>query len=70
LDLLPALCWIAAIILHGGAPSFSGYERHRYGLETHAMLLAVSDIVPWPIVFGTVIAAIVMLISAAMKRKK
>ena len=34
------------------------------------MLLAITDLIPWPIVFGMVIAAVVMLISAAMKRKK
>jgi hypothetical protein len=34
------------------------------------MVVALSDLIPWPIVFGTAIAAVVMLISAAIKRKK
>ena len=34
------------------------------------MLPAMTDVIPWPIVFGTAIAAVVMLISAAIKRKK
>lgn len=34
------------------------------------MVVALTDAIPWPIVFGTAIAAVVMLISAVMKRKK
>ena len=34
------------------------------------MVLALTDAIPWPIVFGMAIAAVVMLISAALKRKK
>jgi hypothetical protein len=34
------------------------------------MLLAIADAIPWPIVFGVIFAAVVMLISAAIKRKK
>jgi hypothetical protein len=34
------------------------------------MLRTLVDVFPWRIVFGMAIAAVVMLISAAMKRKK
>ncbi len=34
------------------------------------MLIALSDEIPWNIVFGVAFAAVVMLVSAAIRRKK
>ena len=66
-----ATCWIAVMIVLGGLFSSRGYAAPtRLAAGKLILLLADPDLIPWPIVCGIMFAAVVMLISAVIKRRK